>query len=236
MTDDARSRLLKAVHAERRRRGLDDTTYRDLVERETGQRSAKELSLAELGKVLTAITGRTAPERRARRAPPARARQIAKLRALWFDLWALDEVRSPRDGALAGFFARATGIATPEWAAPEHLNQGIEGLKAWLARAGVVVPDAQRVTIVQNARMLANLTEGNPEAVAWKAAVIGAQWNKLLAIGALQHRLAGLGSWLFKRYGVQAPHFLSEVQGDQAIEQLGTWLRGELAKGKADAE
>lgn len=44
---------LRAVHASRRQLGLDDDTYRALLERVTGKRSAADLDAVQLRKVLT---------------------------------------------------------------------------------------------------------------------------------------------------------------------------------------
>lgn len=49
---DDRKAPLRAVHASRRQLGLDDDTYRALLERVTGERSAADLDAAQLRRVL----------------------------------------------------------------------------------------------------------------------------------------------------------------------------------------
>lgn len=50
---DARNTALKAVHASKRQLALDDDTYRALLERMTGKRSASELDAHQLRRVLS---------------------------------------------------------------------------------------------------------------------------------------------------------------------------------------
>lgn len=52
-TAEDRNAPLRAVHASRRQLGLDDDTYRALLERVTGKRSAADLDAVQLRKVLT---------------------------------------------------------------------------------------------------------------------------------------------------------------------------------------
>lgn len=51
--DAARNTALKAVHASKRQLALDDEVYRDLLERMTGKRSARDLDDAQLRRVLS---------------------------------------------------------------------------------------------------------------------------------------------------------------------------------------
>ena len=142
-TPDARTRLIGAVHAAKSRAGLDEDTYRTLLARITGKRSARDLSVQELNHVLDAINGR-GPRRVAgtdQNTPadatglrPARVKgppraggqklapgaQAAKMRALWLSLYHLGAVQSPEEAALAAFVKRQTGYEVIEWLEPRQ--------------------------------------------------------------------------------------------------------------------
>ena len=88
-----RKRGLMAIKAAQRQLGLDDGAYRDLLEAQTGKRSAKLLTLREQERVLDYMrrNGATHPSRtgdRARTAQPAasRAELLAKVHALLAEL------------------------------------------------------------------------------------------------------------------------------------------------------
>lgn len=56
--DPARRRDLAAIHAAARAQGLDEDTYRGLLERETGLTSAAAMDAAQRARVLRALGGR----------------------------------------------------------------------------------------------------------------------------------------------------------------------------------
>ncbi len=122
-----RRRLIAAVHAAAKKAGLDEETRRDLMERVTGKRSAAEMTLSELGRVLDAIHGRAATR--------PWQRLIA---ALWQDLAWLGEVQNPSQAALDAFVRRQTGRGGLRMLDARSADRVIEALKAWLHRAGVV--------------------------------------------------------------------------------------------------
>ena len=133
---------LAKIHVAKRDLGLDDDTYRDLLERETGKRSAKGLSQAELDKVLAALT-RAGFKPSSNGAGSARRRPLSgpyakKAQALWIALWNLGAVEDKRDSALLVFICRQTGIERTEWVLDaKHGRAVIEALKAWCEREGV---------------------------------------------------------------------------------------------------
>lgn len=149
---DYRKRLIRLIHVARRDRGLDDGTYRDLLERETKKRSCKAMNTTELDKVLAALKRDgfkvsrkprlvvAQPEQRNR----ARLRdgQQALATALWISLWQLGAVRDNRDSALDAFVSRQTGVAHLKWLGPQQAHRVIEALKDWCAREGFEVPVA----------------------------------------------------------------------------------------------
>jgi hypothetical protein len=80
--EERRKARIRAIHAERRRTpGLDDGTYRDLLEAEFGVRSSKDLSNTQMRKLLSIFRAWNGPrdgsEKRQETALRERAREIA---------------------------------------------------------------------------------------------------------------------------------------------------------------
>lgn len=123
---------------------IDDPTYRAMLERLTGRRSAAECSDAELGRVLDELkakgwtpsssgrggSGGPAPRK------PADHPSARKARALWLSLWNLGVVRDPSEAALESFAARQLKVDRLQWADQGQCFRLIEALKAMAERAG----------------------------------------------------------------------------------------------------
>lgn len=130
---------LAAIHVGKKQLGLDDETYRGLLERVTGKRSAAELSETERTAVVAEMrrqgfTPASKPPRKGLDGPYA-----AKLQALWIAGWNLGVVRDRRDKALIAFVERQTKISHTRFLRfPEDAAKVIEALKGWLARKGGV--------------------------------------------------------------------------------------------------
>jgi phage gp16-like protein len=60
----ATTSMISTIHVLKARAGLDDDTYRDFLERETGQRSAKHLSVTQAGRVIERLREVTGQKRR----------------------------------------------------------------------------------------------------------------------------------------------------------------------------
>ncbi|MFT0861682.1 regulatory protein GemA [Ancylobacter sp. G4_0304] len=136
-----------AIHAEKSRAALDDETYRDILRRETGRASSKQLNSAEAGRVLDylrALPGRSdrplkEPSKKVRGAVRISGAYAGKLRALWLTGYNLGVIDDRTDRALLDFIERQTGISHPDWwTEAAQANRAIEALKAWIEReAGV---------------------------------------------------------------------------------------------------
>ncbi len=129
--------MLAKIHLARKQMALDDETYRDLLQRVTGQRSCTTCADAELHRVLAEF------QRLGWTAKPARVRsdtaQVRMIYAIWADLRPL--LKDAGDEALRGFVRRQTksavhpdGVDAPEWLNGVDAAKVIEGLKGWLAR------------------------------------------------------------------------------------------------------
>lgn len=138
-----------AIHALKARLGFDDETYRDFMERETGKRSAKELTDIEAGRLLDTMNKRAAglkaPSKAAAKGAVRMSGDYAgKLRALWISGYNLGVVHDRSDRALLAFLERQAHISRPEWLSPKDGTKAIEAIKGWLAReAGVDWPPTQ---------------------------------------------------------------------------------------------
>jgi phage gp16-like protein len=212
----ARTKLIAKVHVLKAQRGLDDSDYRDLLEQVTGQRSAKLCSEQDL----LSVCARLEDRRPSQAAGPFQA----KIRALWITAWHLGIAKNPSDAAMLAFVTRQTGIEAIQWLRdPKDAKRAIEGLKAWIARAGAVdwtaYPD-------------------NP-----RRAVVAAQWQKLRALGAVWSARPGenhddaLANYIQKVSGGKtADLWLSEEDWDAVIKALGAKLRVETKKAAAKLE
>lgn len=124
MSDTAR--LIKAVQTGRRKLGLDDETYRGMLEATTGKRSAKELTAAQLRMVLE----------RMRRAgfqgrPPCP--QLKLIRHIWLSMYDDGVVRKKDNGAIDAYIKRITG-KRPFECGVNDFSRVIETLKKWVDR------------------------------------------------------------------------------------------------------
>jgi phage gp16-like protein len=137
------ARTMRAVYACRRQVDSleDDDAWRTFIERVTGKRSLKEMTGAELGKIVDALHASGAPRLRPkdftgrRRADSDQARMI---RGLWLELHHLGAVEDPSEAAIAKFVRRQTGNDALAWIDSIGANKVIEALKAWVARARAV--------------------------------------------------------------------------------------------------
>ncbi|RAI37540.1 hypothetical protein CH338_15800 [Rhodoplanes elegans] len=236
----ASSKQIGAIHALKARIGLDEAAYRDLLEGETGQRSAKALSTAQAARVIDRLKGFSGQPRSgfksglpdalpcaAATGAAAGARDgtlrldgayAAKLRALWISAWDLGLVRDRSDAALLAFVARQTGIVHTRWLRDARDAAAvIEALKSWITReAGVEWPGREA------------------EPAEFKRAVLTAQWLRLVRLGAVRLFLADKPLHDLERYaftvgGKQGwPWFDGD---DYAVVQaaLGRKLRKALA-------
>ncbi|MEO0496287.1 MAG: regulatory protein GemA [Pseudomonadota bacterium] len=126
---------LATIHIAKRELGLDDDTYRDFLERETGKRSAKHLTHGERLKVVSAME-RAGFKKSSKGARIGLEGDYARLlQALWIDAWNLGLVRDRRDKALLAFVKRQTGIDHTKWVrSAKDATKAVEALKSWIAR------------------------------------------------------------------------------------------------------
>ena len=149
--DSPRNRALAKIHIAKKELCLDDDTYRDFLERHTGQRTATYLEPAEWGVVLEEFKKLGAEFKRpatdgSRIDPFERVKanlvveqgqkpQEALVNALWDEL---DRQGAFDTGSFAKIetFMKGMGVAVthPRFCNTKQFNQVIEALKKWLHR------------------------------------------------------------------------------------------------------
>lgn len=171
MTTATREQLA-AIHVLKTQAGLDDDTYRDFLERETGSRSAKLIAVSAAGKVIEKLRDLAGDGPKAAGAVAGLDTPLGrKLRALWIAGHNLGLVRDRTDRAMLSFLERQTGVSHTRFLTdPCQGTQAVEGLKAWLARdAGVAWPADKH----------------GADALESRRAVLDAQWARLVELGAV---------------------------------------------------
>jgi phage gp16-like protein len=233
---------------------LDDGTYRAILERLTGKRSAADCSDAELGRVLDEFKAKGWKPRQAggvcmstnkhpdqtanlalrsapRPATSAAAHPLArKARALWLSLYQLGVVRDPSEPALEAFAKRQLGVDRLHWAVASEGNSLIEALKAMAERAGWSQGRRTPVELAQLGEI-----EGVP---LLRARLVLAQWRRLVELGQLADFGAegGLAQWCVRRQittSARSVAAMSELEQNRAMAALGEWIRHAQQKAEA---
>ena len=134
--DESRRAALARIHLLAKELALTDDSYRDVLERLHGTRTAATLELPQLLAVIAEFqrlgAGR-APSKR----PLADSPMAWRCRALWRSLHQLDEVDTDSEEALAAFVERQCGKLDLRFCTAPDMSTVIEALKDWAARAGV---------------------------------------------------------------------------------------------------
>lgn len=138
-----RSEIAK-IHIAKKALGLDDATYRDIIERvscETfGQkpvRSAKLLNSEGRKRLIEEFKRlgfRDAPGRGARAERLERDPMERKIRACWLDMKNAGALDDASEAALRAFVNRMTGRAAMRFLSVDEANLVIESLKKWHER------------------------------------------------------------------------------------------------------
>ena len=204
---------------------LDDDARRDLQRRVTGKESCADMSVAELRRVVSAISRRTVdgPADSARRGGPASARELdAKLIALWISGWHLGVVRDRTDAGLCAWLRRRFGIEVPRWPDFPAKAKAVEGLKAWLAREAAV--DWRPYVRHGAGGEAREVRVRAPE-----ARVLEAQWRILAQAGVVDiDSLAALGAYAARHAGLgRADSYLAldREQTQALMQDFGAKIR-----------
>ncbi|MFQ2716459.1 gp16 family protein [Aeromonas caviae] len=168
--NNERTRLIRLVQVGRRSLGLDEETYRELLAQQSGKRSAAELTLQELDKVLLAMKGagfkptvkRAVHEGKPKRLSPARGAptrtaEIGVIRAIWITMHRHGLLRDGSETALNHYVERQTvrinngvGVAEVAWLSEALAYPVLESLKNWHKREMVKALQAAKKTVPIN--------------------------------------------------------------------------------------
>jgi phage gp16-like protein len=121
-----RRRAIAKIHCAKRDLGLDDETYRGLLQRVTGQQSAADLDDRALGAVLDELRrlGFRSPRTSEPDQRPGEPQERLAI-ALWRDLGKLGVLDDPSERGLRKFAAKLIGVDSMQWADAPELNKVI---------------------------------------------------------------------------------------------------------------
>lgn len=136
-----RDREIKLIHVARRELGLDDETYRAMLQTVAGVKSSSDLDWQGRKKVLDhfkakgfKVKSKAAPGKPAKPNQDAADPQYRKIRALWSALHDSGVVRVNTDAAVRIYIKRMTGCDDYRFCNGVQVVTVIEALKKWLAR------------------------------------------------------------------------------------------------------
>ena len=209
-------KTLATIHIAKKQLGLDDETYRDFLARETGKRSAADLTEAERRKVVLAFE-QQGFKRSSKGGSRPRAHRLsgpfaAKFQALWIAAWNLGIVENASDAALIAFVKRQTGISHGRWLRHgDDATKVIEALKDWMRResgdASLFTQDKLRPPLLNDHRMQ----------------ILLAQWMRLVRLDAAP--AASLDAWVARMQPGIAYADLSKDAWIDLMNALGAKLR-----------
>lgn len=153
-SNNERTRLIRLVQVGRRSLGLDEETYRELLVQQSGKRSAAELTLQELYKVLVAmkaagfkptvkhpVKGGKQKRLSPNRGGPVKTAEIGVIRAIWITMHRHGLLRDGSETALNHYVERQTvrlnkgvGVAEVAWLSEVLAYPVLESLKNWHKR------------------------------------------------------------------------------------------------------
>jgi len=203
----AHGRLMKAVRAACRRKGIDDDDRRAIQLEVTGKGSMTQMSPGQLGKLLDHLN-------RDWTKPEGDRAHLGKMRALWWSLYWLGAIHRPDDEALTAFVTRQTGVEHLRFLDHRKAQAVIEALKSWLEREGVHWWSADEIASFGSGYQLLLENTAHRHAV-------------LLAIGSQ----LGPGAEIYEsarhtlRAGARSALSFTPVELDTAIRHFGKKLR-----------
>lgn len=136
-----RNVLYAKLHIAQKELGLDEDSYRDILQRVGGCYHAKDMSISGLEAVLKEFKRLGwKPKPGTRRTPESVKGQVRMIYGIWKDLEPYVRA-SDKLAALRSFVQRQTktvanpqGVSAPEFLDAAQANRVIEGLKDWLRR------------------------------------------------------------------------------------------------------
>jgi len=140
-----RHRQYAEIHMIRKEIGMDDDSYRMMLQQVAGVTSSKQIrDYASMQAVIDHLRSLRARSKRTRRqASNGKDAMLAKIEVLWKLLADAGVVHNPGPAALQRWAARVTGINKLQWLENGHKAQLIEALKQWCERERVPYRDSK---------------------------------------------------------------------------------------------
>jgi phage gp16-like protein len=138
--DNRRRAELAAIHVAKAQLGLDDPTYRAIVERVSAKfrrdpvSSSAQLDSRERTALIEELRAHGFRRVTPRSAPAPGSLQESKIRAIWQALADAGALKDSSEKALLKFVRRVAHRDALAWLTADDANKVIEGLKAWHAR------------------------------------------------------------------------------------------------------
>lgn len=223
---DHRRALYAKISIALKELGIEDESFRDILQLRYARRSRTELTeiqlvdLVEHFKSLGFRTKRAAPARAGSR-PMADGAEARKIRALWISGYHLGVVKDPSEAALGAFAKRVTGgksggVDALAWLDTPAAAKVIEALKDWLAREAGISWDPY-------ARSKGAARE-NP-----RARVLEAQWKIMAGLGLVTIDHPGaLDAWARRRFKIARDISITQLapaEADALIGEFGARIR-----------
>jgi len=219
-----RRQLYGKIEIAKKDLGLDEDTYRDMLEEKFGVRSRTAMSdgqLVTLVEDFKSLGWKPKPSKRRQRQdhgrPLADDPQAKKARALWLSLYWLGIVRDNREAALAGYVKRMAGVDALQFVT--NWEPIIEGLKAWATREGG--PTWEGYPVLSGTRWVRQYND--------RAEVAEAQWAMLYKLGEISiANPAAVANYAMTACRVsrhQAITDFTDEQLDLVIQALGRKIR-----------
>lgn len=133
-----KQRLIKLIHIAKSQLGMDDDTYRLMLNNIGKANSTTKMTIAQLEKVLEHLKCCGFKVVATQSRVLASDAQSKKLRALWLCLHSAGEVRSGDEKSLAAFVKRHTKVEALQWLSSHQASMMIERLKKWAIRKEII--------------------------------------------------------------------------------------------------
>ncbi len=147
--------LTTKIHVAKAQLHLDETTYRQLLNRVTGKTSCVHMNVSELAAVMEEMKAkgfkpRTKSSRRL--SPKSKGGTVDKIRAIWITMAKQNFVRDGSEAALDAYIKRMQGVDHVGWLKGVAVDKALESLKNWHRREMAKVLISEGLTVLHGHR------------------------------------------------------------------------------------
>jgi len=136
----APKKLVQLIHIAKTQLGLDDETYRAVLEQVTGKTSTTQMTNPQKQAVLDRLKQsgfKVNPVAKTGVQQLADDEQSKLIRHLWLSLHTAGHVKNPSEQALAAFVERQTGVSALQFLSSDSADKVINRLRNWCKRVGI---------------------------------------------------------------------------------------------------